>query len=168
MRNDIGTCMLVCVVYKTVRGGAMLHRHAVAYQTISKLSVRSSSTEASHLCSLLEEMAGRKAAMVVEKNKKVVLRRHVTGFPTEEDMEITVDTIELGVPAGLTAVLIKNLYLSCDPWMRGRMSKHEDGATVPASDFVIGEVRIRSNSIHRQLISLLLFIGDLEGEQICV
>ncbi|NP_001266356.1 NADP-dependent alkenal double bond reductase P2 [Zea mays] len=87
-------------------------------------------------------MAGRKAAMVVEKNKKVVLRRHVTGFPTEEDMEITVDTIELGVPAGLTAVLIKNLYLSCDPWMRGRMSKHEDGATVPASDFVIGEAMV--------------------------
>jgi hypothetical protein len=159
--------MLVCVVYKTVRGGA--HAASACSSIPDDLQAkRSSSTEASHLCSLVEEMAGRKAAMVVEKNKKVVLRRHVTGFPTEEDMEITVDTIELGVPAGLTAVLIKNLYLSCDPWMRGRMSKHEDGATVPASDFVIGEVRIRSNSIHRQLISLLLFIGDLEGEQICV
>ena len=92
-------------------------------------------------------MAGRKAAMVVEKNKKVVLRRHVTGFPTEEDMEITVDTIELGVPAGLTAVLIKNLYLSCDPWMRDRMNKHDDGdPTVLAPDFVIGEVRVQIRS----------------------
>jgi hypothetical protein len=38
----------------------------------------------------------------------------------------------------MTAVLIKNLYLSCDPWMRFRMSKHEDGGLPPA--FVIGEL----------------------------
>jgi NADPH-dependent curcumin reductase CurA len=38
-------------------------------------------------------------------------------------MEIIVDTISLCVPAGRTAVLVKNLYLSCDPWMRGRMNK---------------------------------------------
>jgi len=88
------------------------------------------------------------------QNKKVVLRRHVTGFPTEDDMEIKVDTISLRVPAGLTAVLIKNLYLSCDPWMRGRMSKHEDGASMPASDFMIGEVRrTHPNWIHLQLVS---------------
>jgi len=95
-----------------------------------------------------------KAAAAVVQNKKVVLRRHVTGFPTEDDMEIKVDTISLRVPASLTAVLIKNLYLSCDPWMRGRMSKHEDGASMPASDFVIGEVRrTHPNWIHLQLVS---------------
>jgi NADPH-dependent curcumin reductase CurA len=83
-----------------------------------------------------------KAAAVVQ-NKKVVLRRYVTGLPTEEDMEIVVDTIVLRVPAGQTAVLVKNLYLSCDPWMRDRMSKHDDGdPTVLAPDFVIGEVRV--------------------------
>jgi hypothetical protein len=49
-----------------------------------------------------------KAAAVVQ-NKKVVLRRYVTGLPTEEDMEIVVDTIVLRVPAGQTAVLVKNL-----------------------------------------------------------
>jgi NADPH-dependent curcumin reductase CurA len=75
------------------------------------------------------------------RNKKVVLKRHVIGYPTVEDMEIVADTIELRVPAGSRAVLIKNLYLSCDPWMRGRMSKHDDGAAVPAPDFVVGEVR---------------------------
>jgi len=85
-------------------------------------------------------MAGsseEKVALVVQ-NKKVVLRSHVTGFPNEDDMEIMVDTTKLCVPAGMTAVLIKNLYLSCDPWMRFRMSKHEDGGLPPA--FVIGEV----------------------------
>jgi ligand-binding SRPBCC domain-containing protein len=59
-------------------------------------------------------MAGSSEEVLVQ-NKKVVLRRHVTGFPTEEDMEIMVDTITLRVPAGLTGVTIKNLYLSCDP-----------------------------------------------------
>jgi len=92
----------------------------------------------------------------VVQNKKVVLRRYVTGrFPTEDDMEIIVDTISLRVPVGRTAVLVKNLYLSCDPWMRGRMSKHDDdGANVPASDFVIGEVRVQICSTgHRRLVS---------------
>ena len=94
------------------------------------------------------------ATAAVVQNKKVVLRRHVTGFPTEDDMEITVGTTEQRVPAGLTAVLIKNLYLSCDPWMRGRMSKHDDGATVPVSDFVIGDVRVQICSTgHRRLVS---------------
>jgi NADPH-dependent curcumin reductase CurA len=86
-------------------------------------------------------MAGSSKKEVLVQNKKVVLRRHVTGSPTEEDMEIMVNTITLSVPAGLTGVLVKNLYLSCDPWMHSRMSKHDDGgATEPASDFMIGEV----------------------------
>ncbi|WVZ53459.1 hypothetical protein U9M48_004398, partial [Paspalum notatum var. saurae] len=75
----------------------------------------------------------------VVPNKKVVLRRHVTGFPSEEDMEIVEDIVDLRVPAGLTAVLMKNLYLSCDPWMRGRMSKYAEGDVRPASEFVVGE-----------------------------
>ncbi|KAL6658574.1 hypothetical protein ACP70R_004160 [Stipagrostis hirtigluma subsp. patula] len=83
---------------------------------------------------------GGEAAMA--RNKKVVLKRYVTGYPTEEDMEVVTDTVGLRVPAGSTAVLLKNLYLSCDPWMRGRMSKHDDGAAVPAPDFVVGEALV--------------------------
>nr|CAB3463371.1 unnamed protein product [Digitaria exilis] len=49
-------------------------------------------------------------------NKRVVLKRYVTGFPTEDAME--------------------NLYVSCDPYMRGRMTKHERPSYVP--DFVVG------------------------------
>lgn len=85
--------------------------------------------------------SGAEKAAAVVPNKKVVLRRHVTGFPSVDDMEIVADTVELRVPAGLAAVLIKNLYLSCDPWIRGRMSKpDDDGAARPATAFVIGEV----------------------------
>ncbi|CAO2141250.1 unnamed protein product [Urochloa humidicola] len=87
-------------------------------------------------------MAGGGEEAAMARNKKVVLRRHVTGFPTEEDMEIVDDTVALRVPAGSTAVLLKNLYLSCDPWMRGRMSKHDDAAIVPVPDFVVGEALV--------------------------
>ena len=80
------------------------------------------------------------AGDAVATNKRVVLKRHVTGFP----MEVVVDTVRLRAPAGSPAVLVQNLYLSCDPWMRGRMSKHDDGgAAETAPDFVVGEVRLQ-------------------------
>ncbi|KAJ1255836.1 hypothetical protein BS78_K153500 [Paspalum vaginatum] len=78
------------------------------------------------------------AAAAVVPNKKVVLRRHVTGFPSKEDMEIVVDTVSLRVPEGQTAVLIKNLYLSCDPWMRDRMA----ASAALALGFAIGEALV--------------------------
>ncbi|XP_066342852.1 2-alkenal reductase (NADP(+)-dependent)-like [Miscanthus floridulus] len=91
----------------------------------------------------MASISGDEKAEAVVQNKKVALRRYVTGLPTEEDMEIVVDTISLRVPAGQTAVLVKNLYLSCDPWMRDRMSKHDDSdPTVLAPDFVIGEAMV--------------------------
>lgn len=71
----------------------------------------------------------------------MVLKRYVTGFPTEDDMELVVaaaGAVTLAVPPGSRSVLVKNLYLSCDPYMRGRMSKHDDGSYV--QDFVPGEV----------------------------
>ncbi|CAA6660276.1 unnamed protein product [Spirodela intermedia] len=48
------------------------------------------------------------------------------GFPKESDFEVvTGETVSL-----------KNLYLSCDPYMRSRMTKHEDPSYV--SDFTPG------------------------------
>ncbi|KAJ0972979.1 hypothetical protein J5N97_020938 [Dioscorea zingiberensis] len=78
-------------------------------------------------------------AAAVVPNKKVVLKNHITGFPKETDMEIvTSDTIRLKVPEGSTALIVKNLFLSCDPYMRSRMSKNDDPSYVP--DFIPGSV----------------------------
>ncbi|XP_058101929.1 2-alkenal reductase (NADP(+)-dependent)-like isoform X1 [Magnolia sinica] len=57
------------------------------------------------------------------RNKQVVFRDFVTGFPKESDMILRTGTIRLKVPEGSKAVLVKNLYLSCDPYMRSRMAK---------------------------------------------
>ena len=80
--------------------------------------------------------------MAEVRNRKVLLKRYVTGYPAEDDMEVVDGTVHLAVPQGLQApaVLLKNLYLSCDAWMRGRMSKRDDPVTV-VNDFVLGEVR---------------------------
>ncbi|KAL6643464.1 hypothetical protein ACP70R_018230 [Stipagrostis hirtigluma subsp. patula] len=78
--------------------------------------------------------------MAEVRNRKVVLKRYVTGYPVEDDMEVVDGTARLAVPTGLAApaVLVKNLYLSCDAWMRGRMSKLDDPITV-VNAFVLGE-----------------------------
>ncbi|KAJ0949212.1 putative oxidoreductase [Helianthus annuus] len=58
------------------------------------------------------------------QNKQIILKDYVNGFPKESDMPlITSSIIRLNLPEGSNAVLVKNLYLSCDPYMRGRMSK---------------------------------------------
>ena len=51
-------------------------------------------------------------------NKQVVFKDYFTGFPKESDMYLTTSTIKLKVPEGSNAVLLKNLYLSCDPYTR--------------------------------------------------
>ncbi|XP_077229389.1 2-alkenal reductase (NADP(+)-dependent)-like [Tasmannia lanceolata] len=56
-------------------------------------------------------------------NKQIIFRDFVIGFPKEEDMVLTNGIAKSKVPVGSRAVLVKNLYLSCDPYMRSRMSK---------------------------------------------
>ncbi|KAJ1395452.1 Polyketide synthase, enoylreductase domain [Sesbania bispinosa] len=61
--------------------------------------------------------------MAQVRNKQVVLKDYVTGFPKESDMKVVESTITLKLPEGSNEVLLKNLYLSCDPYMRILMSK---------------------------------------------
>ncbi|CAK9148215.1 unnamed protein product [Ilex paraguariensis] len=58
-------------------------------------------------------------------NKQIILRDYVSGFPKESDMIFKVTIVKLKVPEGSNAILMKNLYLSCDPAMRFRMKKME-------------------------------------------
>ncbi|XP_028119843.1 2-alkenal reductase (NADP(+)-dependent)-like [Camellia sinensis] len=53
------------------------------------------------------------------KNKQVIFRDYITGLPKESDMHMTTDKIiSLKLPKGSNGVLLKNLYLSCDPYMQ--------------------------------------------------
>ncbi|WVZ16891.1 hypothetical protein V8G54_009873 [Vigna mungo] len=61
--------------------------------------------------------------MAEVRNKRVVLRNYVVGFPKESDMKIVEGRVKLKVAEGFDKVLVKNLYLSCDPIMRVLMIK---------------------------------------------
>ncbi|KAF5728758.1 NADP-dependent alkenal double bond reductase P1-like [Tripterygium wilfordii] len=85
----------------------------------------------------------------VRRNKQVKLKEYVKGFPKESDLYVTSDsTIELRVPDGSPegAILVKNLYLSCDPYMRNRLgeSKYAESPSylldAPISGFGVSKV----------------------------
>lgn len=61
----------------------------------------------------------------VVSNKQVIFKNYVEGFPKETDMVVKTNSISLKVEEGSNAILVKNLYLSCDPYMRSRMTFNE-------------------------------------------
>ncbi len=59
------------------------------------------------------------------KNREIRLRRRPQGMPQEDDFEL----VELPVPeAGPSQVLVRNVYMSVDPYMRGRMNERRSYA----------------------------------------
>ncbi|KAI4358033.1 hypothetical protein L6164_001942 [Bauhinia variegata] len=56
----------------------------------------------------------------IASNKQLVAKDYKTGNPKATDMYLRDSTISLKLPAKASnAVLVKNIYLSCDPYMRG-------------------------------------------------
>ncbi|KAJ0094040.1 hypothetical protein Patl1_26850 [Pistacia atlantica] len=45
-------------------------------------------------------------------------------------MHVTTGAIELKLPEGSNRILVKNLFLSCDPYMRKRMQPKLEGSDV--------------------------------------
>ncbi|KAJ0080858.1 hypothetical protein Patl1_11904 [Pistacia atlantica] len=77
--------------------------------------------------------------MAVVQNKQVIIRDYIDKerVPRETGIEIRIGEIELKAPKGSGLFLVKNLYLSCDPYMRGLMRKFQGS---PHPPFVPGKV----------------------------
>lgn len=80
-------------------------------------------------------------------NKQVILREYVTGFPKESDLYVSsTATIKLKLSepehegSSNKLVLVKNLYLSCDPYQRLLMERIEGLSSQPNSSFTPGSV----------------------------
>lgn len=74
-------------------------------------------------------------------NNQVILRNYVSGFPKESDLYLAATTVDLRVPPESMAVLVKNLYLSCDPFSRIRMEKPDPSSPASmARAYSIGKV----------------------------
>ncbi|GAU26167.1 hypothetical protein TSUD_353890 [Trifolium subterraneum] len=86
--------------------------------------------------------------MAQVKNTQVILKDYVSGFPKESDMNIVDSTITLKIPEGShDVVLLKNLYLSCDPHMRALMSNPKDslrpGNYTPQSSIPAAQIHFK-------------------------
>ncbi|XP_010492633.1 PREDICTED: NADP-dependent alkenal double bond reductase P1-like [Camelina sativa] len=77
--------------------------------------------------------------MSTAANKQVVLKEYVSGFPKESDFDLNTSTVEFKIPGGSNSVLVKNLYLSCDPYMRVRMSKPDPSTAALAQAYAPGQ-----------------------------
>eukprot|EP00252_Welwitschia_mirabilis_P018990 TRINITY_DN4274_c0_g2_i2.p1 TRINITY_DN4274_c0_g2~~TRINITY_DN4274_c0_g2_i2.p1 ORF type:complete len:345 (+),score=73.54 TRINITY_DN4274_c0_g2_i2:551-1585(+) len=76
-------------------------------------------------------------------NKQVIFRDYVTGMVQESDMYIKTIKLPLELKEGSQDVLVKNLYFSCDPYMRGRMrndTSYFAGPFIPGSVLTSGGV----------------------------
>ena len=60
------------------------------------------------------------AVQVGTQNRRVTMASRPVGFPTEADFAF--DEVEVGEP-GPGEVLVRSLWLSVDPYQRGRMSQ---------------------------------------------
>nr|WBW02128.1 pulegone reductase [Schizonepeta tenuifolia] len=90
-------------------------------------------------------------------NKQIIFKDYISGFPKESDMILKTSTIKLKVPEGCNdAVLVKNLYLSCDPYMRSRMSKLDDNF-IPI--FTPGSVSLLSLSARSLTLQPMMGFG---------
>jgi hypothetical protein len=68
-----------------------------------------------------------------EKNHDIRLKSHPSGLPTPDNFEL----VESEIPSpGYGQVLVRNLYMSVDPYMRGRMNDRKSYV----APFQIGEV----------------------------
>lgn len=75
-------------------------------------------------------------AQSADKNRRFVLAQRPQGMPTREDIHLE----EIAVPApGKGEVLLRTLYLSLDPYMRGRMSDAKSySAPIGIGEVIVG------------------------------
>ncbi|XP_050256984.1 2-alkenal reductase (NADP(+)-dependent)-like isoform X11 [Quercus robur] len=72
-------------------------------------------------------------------NKQVILKNYVTGSPKESDMYVSSNgTIKLNVPEGTNGVVVKNLYMSCDPYILIQMKKPDTDSSKPPVSALTG------------------------------
>ena len=74
---------------------------------------------------LLERLTMASVVGEEVRNKQVILKDYVSGFPKESDMQVINGAIKVKLQEGSHGIVVKNLYLSCDPYMRSRMTRVE-------------------------------------------
>ncbi|KAK9269218.1 hypothetical protein L1049_000988 [Liquidambar formosana] len=69
-------------------------------------------------------------------NKYITINTHIEGAPQESDFELKAAALSLSVEPGSNDVIVKNLYLSIDPYQINRMKSFS--SSQKTSDFAVG------------------------------
>ncbi|KAI3466027.1 hypothetical protein Pfo_022690 [Paulownia fortunei] len=72
-------------------------------------------------------------------NKQIVLRNYIQGCPKESDFELRSTAVSTEIPHGSKGVLLKNLYLACDPYIC-HLLRPDVPSVFPQSAIVPGSV----------------------------
>jgi hypothetical protein len=78
------------------------------------------------ILSAMDTDGGSSSETVQVRNKKVMLKHHINGFPKESDLHVTTETVVLKVLQGSNTVPVKVLYLSIEPYQYIRSRKIEN------------------------------------------
>ncbi|RWW33744.1 hypothetical protein GW17_00001522, partial [Ensete ventricosum] len=106
--------------------------HRATFDLLPLLKPMRSFSSSSQLAHSVVYFLMGEAGEEMVRNKQVVLKEFVVGAPKETDMEIRQGKASLRAPTGAEgAIVVKNLYLSCDPYMRGRMRDYYDSYIPP-------------------------------------
>lgn len=71
-------------------------------------------------------------------NKLVTLKAHIDGSPQESDFEIKTETLSLKAVLESKDVLVKNIYVSIDPYQLNRMKSLSSSQTSSGSSYAVG------------------------------
>ncbi|XP_022899571.1 2-alkenal reductase (NADP(+)-dependent)-like [Olea europaea var. sylvestris] len=74
-------------------------------------------------------------------NRFIVIKASIDGFPQESEFEIKTETLSLSIGVGTNQVLVKNLYVSIDPYQLNRMKSQSSSQSAInfASTIIPGE-----------------------------
>ena len=62
--------------------------------------------------------------MEVITNRYIAIKHHIDGAPQVSDFELKSEALSLSVECGKKEVIVRNLYVSIDPYQLNRMKSH--------------------------------------------
>ena len=77
----------------------------------------------------------------MQPNKQILLKNYANGYLKESDFELKTSTVTFQIPHGTKALLVKNLFLACDPFMRHLMVPCDAEFAAAHVPFAPGSVR---------------------------
>ena len=102
----------------------------------------------------------KKGGKMEVKNKYIVIKHHIEDAPRESNFELKTGTIALSVAPGSDDIIVKNLYISMDPYHINRMkfSSSSQGTISFAAPIHPGQVIIHYFGFGNSIL-----IGSLFG-----